>query len=441
MNSFSQGLTPKMRPLSGRKSTVLTVLDIGTTKISCVIARLEPNDQADVVKGQSHRCRVLGIGHQRSRGLKGGIIVDMDEAERAIRSAIDSAERMAGMTVESVIVTVTGGRISSQHFMAEVSVGGRAIQERDIDRAVGAATGQSLGQGRAILHAIPTSFRLDGRAPVKEPRGMIADRLAVDMHVATVDSAAARNLMLAVERGHLEVEAMVATPYASGLSVLEADEAEMGAVVVDCGGGTTSIAVFAGGHLQMIDAVAVGGHHVTMDIARGLTMRLEDAERLKGLAASCIHDTAADREMITVPQVGDDERSTAAYIPRGHVTRIVRPRVEEILELVRDRVRAAGFGAVLNQGVVLTGGASQLNGLQELAQGILSRHVRLGRPTAIKGMPESAKSPAFAANVGLLIYPQVAGLEQVSAGWSGGMQATGTNGYFARVGRWLRDSF
>jgi cell division protein FtsA len=441
MSIFHHGMTPKMRPLSARKSTVLAVLDLGTTKVSCVIAKLEPGEAGDEGRGRTHRCRVLGIGHQRSRGLKGGVIVDMGEAERAIRAAIDAAERMAGTTVESVVVAMTGGRIGSQHFMAEVNTAGRAIQDRDVERAMDSATASSLGEGRAVLHSIPTAYKLDGRASVREPRGMIADRLCVDMHVASADTAAARNLMLAVERGHLEVEAIVATPYAAGLSVLDEDEAEMGVVVVDCGGGTTSVSVFAGGHLQHIDAIAVGGHHVTMDIARGLSMRLEDAERLKGLAASCYDDTAADREMITIPQVGDDERSTAAYVPRSHVTRIVRPRVEEILELVRDRVRNAGFGPVLNRSVVLTGGASQLTGLVPLAQGILAKQVRLGRPMAIKGMPESAKSPAFAATVGLLVYPQVAGLEHLGAGRGGAMQATGTNGYLSRMGRWLKDSF
>ncbi len=438
MSGILYGMTPKMRPPSARRSTVLAALDLGTTKVSCVIARLEPD--AAEGRGLTHRCRVLGIGHQRARGLKGGVIIDMEEAERTIRAAIDAAERMAGLQVESVVVAITGGRLGSRHFMAEVGTGGRAIKDRDVERAMSAATAEPVGQGRVVVHALPTAFRLDGGAIVKEPRGMVAERLCVDMHVASVDGAAVRNLMLAVERGHLDVEAVVAAPYASGLSVIEEDEAEMGVVVLDCGGGTTSAAVFAGGHLQHIDAIAVGGHHVTMDLARGLSMRLDDAERLKALAASCYDDAAAEREMITIPQVGEDERAAAAYVPRSHVTRIVRPRVEEIMELLRDRIRKAGFGAALNRGVVLTGGASQLTGLVPLCQGLLSKQVRLGRPIAIKGLPESAKSPAFAATVGLMIYPQVAGHEHLNAGQGGG-RATGTDGYFSRMGRWLKDSF
>ncbi len=438
MSGMLYGMTPKMRPPSARRSTLLAALDLGTTKVSCVIARLEPD--AAEGRGLTHRCRVLGIGHQRARGLKGGVIIDMEEAERTIRSAIDAAERMAGLQVESVVVAITGGRLGSRHFMAEVGTGGRAIKDRDVERAMSAATAEPVGQGRVVVHALPTAFRLDGGAIVKEPRGMVAERLCVDMHVASVDGAAVRNLMLAVERGHLDVEAVVAAPYASGLSVIEEDEAEMGVVVLDCGGGTTSASVFAGGHLQHIDAIAVGGHHVTMDLARGLSMRLDDAERLKALAASCYDDASAEREMITIPQVGDDERAAAAYVPRSHVTRIVRPRVEEIMELLRDRIRQAGFGPALNRGVVLTGGASQLTGLVPLCQGILSKQVRLGRPIAIKGLPESAKSPAFAATVGLMIYPQVAGHEHLVSGQGGG-RATGTDGYFSRMGRWLKDSF
>jgi cell division protein FtsA len=438
--SVLHGMTPKMRPLPARKSAVLAVLDIGTHKTACVIAKLEPADASDAARGRSHRCRVLGIGHQRSRGLKGGVIIDMDETERVVRAAIDAAERMAGVTIESIVLAMTGGRIGSRHFLAETGIGGKAIQDSQVERAMSAATGQSLEQGRAVLHALPTSFRLDGRAPVKDPRGMIADRLAVDMHVATTDASAAQNLMLAVERGHVEIEALVATPYASGLSVLDSDEAELGVAVLDCGAGTTSVSVFAGGHLQHVDAVALGGGHVTMDLARGLSMRLDDAERLKGIAGSCFDQPGAERDMLTVPQAGSDDSIASAYIPRSHVTRIIRPRVEETLELLRDRLREAGFGAILNRGVVLTGGASLLGGMQPLAQGILSRNARLGRPVAVKGMPESANSPAFAALAGLLIYPQVAGLEFLGAS-RGGLQATGTSGYLSRMGRWLRDSF
>jgi cell division protein FtsA len=248
--------------------------------------------------------------------------------------------------------------------------------------------------------------------------------------------------MLAVERCHLGIEAVVATPYGSGLSALVDDEAEMGCAVVDMGGGTTSVGVFAGGHLVHVDAIAVGGHHVTMDIARGLSTRVSAAERLKTLYGSAIPSSADERDMISVPQVDEDERDVPNHLPKSHLVRIIKPRVEEILELVRDRLRRAGFAAQAGRRVVLTGGASQLVGMPETARRVLQGQVRVGRPLGIKGLPEAAKGPAFSAVVGMLVYPQVAHAEYFEPRSGGLFQATGTDGgYISRVGRWIRESF
>jgi cell division protein FtsA len=247
--------------------------------------------------------------------------------------------------------------------------------------------------------------------------------------------------MLAVERCHLGIEAVIATPYASGLSVLADDEADMGVVVIDMGGGTTSAGVFAGGHLVHADAIAVGGHHVTMDIARGLTTRVSAAERLKTLYGSAISTPSDERDTIAVPQVEDDgERETFNHVPRSHLVRIIKPRVEEVLELVRDRLRNAGFAAQAGRRVVLTGGASQLVGVPELARRILQGQVRVGRPLGINGLPEAAQGPAFAAAVGLLVYPQIAHVEHFEPRGTG-YAGSGSGGYVSRVGRWFRESF
>ena len=266
---------------------------------------------------------------------------------------------------------------------------------------------------------------------------MVGGKLGVELHVVTSEAAAVRNLMLAVERCHLGIEAVVATPYAAGLSVLVDDEADMGCVVVDMGGGTTSVGVFSNGYLVHTDAIAVGGHHVTMDVARGLTTRTSVAERLKTLYGSAIVSSRDDRDIISAPQVDEDER----HIPRSQLVRIIKPRVEEILELVRDRLRHAGFAAQAGRRVILTGGASQLVGLPEVARHILQGQIRIGRPLGIKGLPEAAKGPAFAASVGLLVYPQVAHVEYFEPRFNRSMAATGTDGYFSRVGRWFRESF
>ncbi len=340
---MSNRLMPRrMRPLSARRSAILCVLDIGTSKIACLIAKLNPAEASDTLPGRTHRCRILGIGHQRSRGIKGGAVVDMEEAENAIRLAVDAAERMAGVEVGSVIVNITGGRLSSQHYNAKVAVGGKAVSDYDVHRVLEASCATMARQGRAVLHSLPTGFSLDRTRQIRDPKGMIGDELGADMHVVGCDAAAARNLMLVIERCHLQVDALVATPYSAGLSVLADDEAELDVALIDMGGGTTSVGVFAGGHLAHVDAVAVGGNHVTTDIARGLTTRLSDAERLKTLHGTCIASASDERETIAVPQVGD-EHDQPAHLPKSHLVRIIRPRVEEILELIRDRLNAAGF--------------------------------------------------------------------------------------------------
>ncbi len=269
---------------------------------------------------------------------------------------------------------------------------------------------------------------------------MVGRRFGIDMHVMTADDAVVRNLVLAIERCHVEVGALSASPYAAGLSVLADDEADLGAALIDFGAGTTTTAVFSGGRFVHGDGFAVGGHHVTMDIARGLNTRIADAERIKTLYGSVLTGGSDERDMITIPPVNNDERESPQFVSRAQLVRIIKPRVEEILEMVRDRLAASPFTAEPRGRVVLTGGACQLTGLVELATQILGRPVRIGRPLGIAGLPEEAKGPAFAAATGLLIYPQAAHLEHFEPRKTR-HAATGTGGYVARVGRWLRESF
>lgn len=441
MSVLRQGLTPRLKPLGSRRSATLSVLDIGTSKIACLVAELLPAESLESLRGRTHLARIIGIGHQRSMGLKGGAIVDLEAAEGAIRQAVHAAERMAKVEIQSVIVNLTGGRLGSEHFDAQAAVRGGSVTNADVHGVLEAASGHDLRPGRAVLHALPTGFSLDRQANIVEPVGMIGDTLGVDLHVVTADVAAARNLMLAVERCHLSIEAVIATPYAAGLSALADDEAEMGVAVIDMGGGTTTVGVFSQGHLVHVDALAVGGHHVTMDIARGLSTRVVAAERLKTLHGSCIATGSDDRDMIAVHQVDEDERDVPHHLPKSHLVRIIKPRIEEILELARDRLKNAGFAAQAGRRVVLTGGASQLVGLPDVARKILKGQVRIGRPLGIKGLPEAAKGPAFSTAVGLLVYPQVAHIEHFEPRSASFFAGTGTDGYFSRVGRWIRESF
>jgi cell division protein FtsA len=432
--------TPRMRRVHPNKSATLSVIDIGTAKTICVIAELEPLARADAGPTRTHACRVIGVGHQRSLGLKGGVVVDLDAAERSLRHAIDAAERMAKVEVQSAIVNLSGGRLGSATYAGAAAMSGRPITPADIDRAITAAAMNVTHPQRSVMHALPTGFAVDGAAGVKDPTGMVGGKLACELHVVSADLTAARNLMLAVERCHVDVEAVVATPYASGLSSLVDDEADIGAIVIDMGAGATSFAVFEHGLLAHVDGVAVGGNHVTMDVARGLSTRLSDAERLKTLFGSVATALSDERDLIAVPQVDEGDRDVEAHIPRAQLTRIIKPRTEEILELVRDRLRNAGRSARGGRRIVLTGGASQLAGLADLARRILDAPVRIGRPLGVKGLPEATKGPAFSAVVGLMIYPQVANMDRIDLR-SGRLRGVAANGALSRFTRWLKESF
>ena len=440
MNTLGHGLTPKMKPIPAHRSVVAAALDVGSSKVVCLIGRLRPHGPQQVLTRRSHSVDVIGFGHTVARGTKAGTVVNLGQAEDAIRRAVDAAERMASVEIESVVLSISSGRPASELFAAEVEILSAAVSENDIARVLAVGSRHSLRDGRAVLHSLPVGYSIDGVNGVRDPRGMLGTRFGVDMHVATTDVAAARNLILAVERCHLEVEAMAASSYVAGLAVLADDEADLGAAVVDMGAGTTTIAAFQAGRLVHIDGFAVGGHHVTMDLARGLNARIVDAERIKTLYGTVLSGGSDERDMITVPALEEHEREQAQSVSRATLVSIIKPRVEEILEMVRDRLAACPIAADRRGHVVLTGGASQLSGLPEMAARLIGRPVRLGRPLGIAGAPDAAKGPAFAVAAGLLVYPQAAHLEHFD-GRRKRQLMTGTGGYFARVGRWLRESF
>lgn len=440
MSRLAHGLTPKMRPISPRRSAIVAALDVGTSKVVCLVARLKPRPPQGVLPRRTHDIDVLGFGHTGARGMKAGVVVNLAEAETAIAHAVDIAERSAKVQLESVIVSVSSGRLGSDLFAATVQLAGPAVTDGDIARVLAAGSRHSVRQGRAVLHSLPIGYAIDETHGIREPRGMLGQRFGVDMHVVTADVAAMRNLMLAVEHCHLSVEAMVASPYMAGLAVLADDEADLGTAVVEMGAGTTTIAVFSGGRFVHADGFALGGHHVTMDLARGLNARIADAERIKTFYGSVLTGASDDRDMVTVPPAEGDEREPPQFVSRASLVRIIRPRVEEILEMVRDRLAASPFAAEPQGRVILTGGASQLTGLSELAARILGRPIRIGRPLGLSGLPEAAKGPAFTVAAGLLVYPQAAHLEHFEPRPTRHVM-TGTGSYITRVGRWLRESF
>ncbi len=415
------GARPRLAPVRARGSTIAAI-DIGTTKICCFIARVDAEP------------RVLGIGHQIAHGVRGGSIIDLDAAGDSIRAAVHAAEQMAGEQIERAVVNLSGGYAASRIVKAEIQLGRREISDSDMRQVLERGYQMRESPDRQVIHSIPVGFSIDDSRGIVDPRGMVGERLGVNMHIVTAAVASVRNHTTALGRSHLAAEALVVSPYAAGLACLIEDETDLGVTVVDMGGGTTTIGVFFGGNLIFADAVPVGGTHVTNDIARGLSTPLAHAERMKALFGSAISSTLDEREMIAVPQIGEDEDGHVNHVPKSLLVSVIAPRLEETFELVRDRLDASGCGAIAGRTVVLTGGACQLHGARELAGLILDKQVRIGRPMRIRGLAESTHGPAFSTAAGLLLFAVSERAESPRS------VRPARGGIFGRVGQWLREN-
>ncbi|MBF0354463.1 MAG: cell division protein FtsA [Alphaproteobacteria bacterium] len=415
----------KIRPRNG----LIAALDVGTTKICCFIARAQDDGAI----------KIIGIGHQVSRGMRAGLVVDMEAVEAQVRQAVEAAEDMAGERISQVVIGFTAGQPLSRHVDIDVSVAGHEVSESDIRRMLDHARQQPAeSHERELVHCIPLGFRLDGSEGIRDPRGMFGEKLGVGVHLISAASGALKNLATVVARGHLDIDSCVVAPYAAGLATLVDDEKELGATVIDMGGGTTTIAVFMNGQVVHIDSLPVGGGHVTSDIARGLSTPLAQAERLKTLYGSCMPSAADDREMLRVPLVGEEDDQAAAQMPRSMLVQIIRPRIEETFELVRSHLETSGMDRAAGRRVVLVGGASQLSGARELAGMVLDKQVRMGKPQGFAGMAEATGGPAFAVCAGLLRYA-VFNLGEAAA--SGNVEKESSQGRFGRLGQWFRENF
>src|ERR1700754_3115441 len=429
MTGLDRQQAPKTRPMQ-KRTALFASLDIGTSKIACMIARLKPCPPSDAFRGRTHAVELIGYSQIQSRGVKGGAVVDLAECEQAVRQAVSLAEKMAKVRVESVLLPVSGGRLQGQLIEAAADIRGGAVTQADVTRITSTGMHHATGVGRSVLHALPVGYALDGVKGIRDPRGMVARQFGVDMHVVTADATVAKNLMLVVERCHLNVEAMAASPYVAGLSVLTDDEADIGAAVVEMGAGTTTIATYSGGRFVHASGFAVGGHHITMDLARGLSACIADAERIKTLYGTVLTGGSDARELMSVPSAGDSERDAPQIVSRATIANIVRQRAEEIFEMVRDRLADSPFAAEPKARVVLSGGASLLTGIPELAGKILNRPVRVGRPLGFGRLPNEAKSASFAVPTGLLVYPQFAHLEHVEPRYARPLRTGTGGGYF-----------
>jgi cell division protein FtsA len=441
MTSLDGRQTPKTRALPQNRTALVAALDIGTSKVACLIARLKPCAPSEALRGRSHAVELIGISHIQSLGVKAGAVADLVQCEQSVRQAVAVAERMAKVRVESVLLSVSAGRLQGQLMEATADIHGGTVAQDDVNRVIGTGMRHATGPGRSALHALPVNYSIDGVKGIRDPRGMVARQFGVDMNVVTTDATVSKNLMLVVERCHLNVEAMAASPYLAGLSVLTDDEVDTGAAIVDLGAGTTTIAIYSTGRFVHASGFALGGQHITMDLARGLGTCIADAERIKTLYGTVMIGGSDARELMSVPAADDHEQDASQVVSRATVANIIRQRAEEIFEMVRDRLADSPFSAEPRARVVLTGGGSLLTGIPELAGQILKRPVRIGRPLGFGRLPNEAKSASFAVSTGLLVYPQFAHLEHVEPRHTRQLKTGTHDGYLGKVGQWLREGF
>ncbi|HEX6114593.1 MAG TPA: cell division protein FtsA [Geminicoccaceae bacterium] len=422
---ITSNVIPLPRGESRVRAEPVAVLDIGTSKMCCLIARQ-----------RGDRLELQGGGYQLAEGLRAGGIVDSEAAEASILAVVHEAEQQAGRTVHEIVLGLSGGRLESTIRVVDLDLGGRAVGPADISHALRLARAQARAEGLEVLHALPVEITLDDSQRLRDARGMVGHRLRIAVHLVRVASAALHNLLAAVERCHLDVAAVVAAPYAAGLACLSPDEATFGAVVLDLGAGVTGIARFADGRLHELASVPLGAQHVTQDLAFGLSTGRAQAERLKTLYGSVLARAGDARQHLEVPGLGDPLRPPVQIVSRARLTEIIRPRVEEILQLARARIDLDRL-PVTGRRLVLSGGGSQLEGIVDLAEETFGMPARLGRARPFDAGAVQDLTAATTA-VGLLRWTS-----EDDGGLTFG--ASSPNREFtarlARLGQWLRENF
>jgi cell division protein FtsA len=376
-------------------SKLITALDVGSWKVSALIA--ERTESGDI--------QVLGTGQRESKGVKRGYVADVGLTEQAVREAMEQAERMAGTNIEDVWVSFSAGGLASNIASVEVELGGNRIEQEDIDELLAAGRSSLDPDGRMILHAQPTLYTIDGLTGVKQPLGLHADTLGVDIHVVLADGSPVRNLDLSVRSAHLDVRSIVAAPVATGHSCLSDEERELGVALIELGAGITNVSLFIGGTLVGLHSIPLGAADITDDIASAFGTRRDQAERMKCFYGSATASPRDNHDMIDVaPISADDEAGEGHRITRAQLIGVIRQRLDHLMTEVGKGLKELGFAGPVGRQVVLTGGGAELRGMADFAQGVLGRTVRIGRPRGLIGLPPAHSGPGFATLAGLVHY-------------------------------------
>ncbi len=370
---------------------IVVGIDIGTTKVCTLVARVEGD----------HGLRILGVGIEPSQGIRKGTIVDLGAASQSIARSVEKAQRSSGLEVASAIVSLAGSHVSSVNSRGVVGISGRVIDQDDIDRALEAAQAVAIPHNREIIHVIQRGFTVDGQDGIHMPIGMHSYRLEVEAHIITAAAATVENLRQCVQSAGVEVSQFVLNPLASAEVVLSETERQMGTVVCDIGGGTTDLAIYIDGDVWHTMVLAVGGNHITSDIAHGLRLPMDQAEEIKKQYGHAIEHEVQEDESFSIRSFGDEQPQ---LVSRRDLAHIIEARVEEIFLLVLQEIKRSGYDGLLPAGMVLTGGVSCLPGIRGLASEVLGLPVRIAKPENLVGLVDQLNSPAYSTSIGLLYW-------------------------------------
>ncbi len=407
---------------------VFVGLDIGTTKVACIIAEADRNGEL----------KIMGVGVSPSDGLRKGVVVNIDKTVKSIQKAVDEAELMAGIDVTEVYVGIAGDHIRAINSRGAIATKGEnnEITQHDVDRAIENAKAVSMPRDREILHVIPQEFIVDEQKGIKDPIGMCGVRLETQVHIITGAVASAQNIYKSVEKAGLKVADLVLEPLASSYAVLEEDEKELGVGLIDMGGGTTDIAIYYENSIRHTAVVGMGGEYVTKDIAQGIRTPIDHAEEIKRLHGCAFAPLAKSQQFVSVPGVGGREQRE---VSRATLASIIEPRIEEILTIARREILRTEYASILGAGLVFTGGGALMEGIQELAEKVFEMPVKIGYPHGFGGLTEAARSPIHATGVGLCKYAMEKNWKQPDD-----KAAIGGDGFkpiFDRMASWVKEFF
>tara|TARA_R110002072_G_scaffold90500_3_gene202388 strand:+ start:16478 stop:17713 length:1236 start_codon:yes stop_codon:yes gene_type:complete len=411
--------------MAGSAENELTVgLDIGTSKIVAIVGK----------KNTEGLVEIVGIGSHPSRGLKRGVVVNIETTVNAIQRAIEEAELMAGCQIHSVYAGIAGSHIRSMNSHGIVAVRDREVVQADIDRVIDAAQAVAIPADQKVLHILPQEYVIDNQEGIKEPLGMSGVRLEAKVHLVTCAVNAAQNIEKCVQKCDLDVDDIILEQLASSYAVLTEDEKELGVCMVDIGGGTTDMAIFTGGAIRHTAVIPIAGDQVTNDIAMALRTPTQNAEEIKIKYACALTQLAGADETIKVPSVGD---RPPRDLSRQALAEVVEPRYEELFTLIQSELRRSGFEDVIAAGIVLTGGTSKMEGVVELAEEIFHMPVRLASPQGVSGLADVVNNPMYATGVGLLMY----GLKQRTTDSLPMMRPGGGDSVIQKIKTWFTGNF